>query len=153
MLENIDNMQKYENYKEQMGRLKRALNSHFYLEAIFIEYAIMEDRLESGLRHAGRWNPKPDEFISLNRKVTQERKMSEQKKSLAQKYFSQELLDDILLWKEDRNRMIHALLKQNIHSEDLLDIAEKGNTLVKILCNKTKSFNHMIDKQMISKSK
>ncbi len=153
MLENIDNMQKYENYKEQMGRLKRALNSHFYLEAIFIEYAIMEDRLESGLRHAGRWNPKPDEFISLNRKVTLVRKMSEQKKSLAQKYFSQELLDDILLWKEDRNRMIHALLKQNIHSEDLLDIAEKGNTLVKILCNKTKSFNHMIDKQMISKSK
>lgn len=149
MLETIDNMQKYENYKEQMGRLKRALNSHFYLEAIFIEYAIMEDRLESALRHAGRWNPKPDEFISLNRKVTLVRKMSEQKKSLAQKYFSQELLDDILLWKEDRNRMIHALLKQNIHSEDLLDIAEKGNALVKTLCNKTKSFNHMIDKQMI----
>ena len=79
MLENIDNMQKYENYKEQMGRLKRALNSHFYLEAIFIEYAIMEDRLESGLRHAGRWNPKPDEFISLNRKVTLEKCQSRRK--------------------------------------------------------------------------
>ncbi len=36
----ISNIQKYENYREQMGRLKRALNSHFYLEAIFIEYAI-----------------------------------------------------------------------------------------------------------------
>ena len=147
MPENIDNMHKYENYKEQMGRLRRAIGSHFYLEAIFIEYAIMEDRLESALRHAGRWNPKPDEFISLNRKVTLVRKMSEQKKSLAQKYFSQELLDDILLWKDDRNRMIHALLKQTIHSENLLDIVQKGNDLVKTLSNKTKSFNRMLDKQ------
>ena len=49
----IDNQQKYENYKEQTMRLKRAINSCFYLEKIFIEYAIIEDRLESVLRHSG----------------------------------------------------------------------------------------------------
>ena len=54
----IDNMQKYENYRVQIGRLKKALKEHFYLEAIFIEYAIMEDRLEAILRHAGKWHPK-----------------------------------------------------------------------------------------------
>jgi hypothetical protein len=41
------NMQKYENYKEQMNRLKKAMANAFYLEALFIEYAIMEDRTES----------------------------------------------------------------------------------------------------------
>ena len=39
----ITNTQKYENYKEQFKRLKRALNEGFNLEAIFIEYAILED--------------------------------------------------------------------------------------------------------------
>ncbi len=143
----IANMKKYENYKEQMGRLKRALNSHFYLEAIFIEYAIMEDRLESALRHAGRWNPKPDEYVSIDKKLKLIEKMAEQKKSLAQKYFSSELTQGIRAWKEDRNKMIHALLKQSIHSEDLLDIAAKGQELIKILCSKTTSFNRALEKQ------
>lgn len=39
-----ENLLKYENYKEQFTRLKSALNNGFNLEAIFIEYAIMEDR-------------------------------------------------------------------------------------------------------------
>lgn len=47
MVQQADNMQKYLNYKEQMGRLKKAIANSFYLEAIFIEYAIIEDRLES----------------------------------------------------------------------------------------------------------
>ena len=50
-----DNTQKYENYREQFNRLKRALTSKFYLEAIFIEYTIIEDRTESILHHAGMW--------------------------------------------------------------------------------------------------
>ena len=32
--------------------------AQFYLEAIFIEYAVMEDRLESILRHSSAFNPK-----------------------------------------------------------------------------------------------
>ena len=57
-MQNItDNIQKYNNYKEQMGRLKKAISSEFYLEAISIEYAIVEDRVTSALRHAGKNNP------------------------------------------------------------------------------------------------
>ena len=41
-MEDISNIQKYENYKAQNGRLNRALREHFYLEALFIEYAIIE---------------------------------------------------------------------------------------------------------------
>ena len=50
----ISNMQKYFNYQEQMVRLKKAMAAQFYLEAIFIEYAVMEDRLASVLIHSGR---------------------------------------------------------------------------------------------------
>ena len=90
-----NNMQKYANYKEQMGRLKKALNSEFYLEAIFIEYAVMEDRLESILRHSGKWHPKPDQFVSIDSKRKKVVKLAEEKRGLARKYFSAELTDSI----------------------------------------------------------
>ena len=62
----IDNMQKYANYREQFGRLKKAINNNFYLEAIFIEYAIIEDRLESILRHSGKLNPEKHNQLNKN---------------------------------------------------------------------------------------
>ena len=45
------NRQKYENYREQFKRLEKALTYQFYLEALFIAYAIMEDRSEAILRY------------------------------------------------------------------------------------------------------
>ena len=47
MTDQPGNQQKYENYRVQSRRLAGALRSGFYLEAVFIEYAIIEDRLES----------------------------------------------------------------------------------------------------------
>ena len=40
-------------YQRNMQQLRRATENGFYLEAIVIEYAMMEDRLLSFLRHAG----------------------------------------------------------------------------------------------------
>lgn len=139
-----NNMQKYANYKEQMGRLKKALSQGFYLEAIFIEYAILEDRLESVLRHSGKWNPKPDAFVSLDSKRKKVAKLAEEKKSLAHKYFPEELTDGIESWKNDRNRIIHALMKQSLHTEDLYELAMNGQALVKTLCNKTSLYNRAL---------
>ena len=39
------NQEKYLSYKAQMARLKKARAEGFYLEAIFILYAMLEDRL------------------------------------------------------------------------------------------------------------
>ena len=142
-----DNQQKYENYRVQMGRLKSALKSHFYLEAIFIEYAIMEDRLEAILRHAGKWNPKEGTFVSIDAKVKKVAKLAEEKKNPAHRYFSPELTDGILAWKEKRNKLIHALLKQSIHSEDLLEVAEEGERLTRQLCSKATSHRRALEKQ------
>ena len=145
MEQQIDNLQKYANYKEQMGRLKRAMEQKFYLEAIFIEYAIMEDRLESALRHSGKWNPKPEQFVSIESKIKKLAKVAEEKKNPAHKYFAPELTDALLKWKEQRNRMIHALMKQQLHTEDLLILSEDGRTLIKTLSSKTKSYNRKME--------
>ena len=141
-----DNMQKYTNYKMQMGRLKKALNNQFYLEAIFIEYAIMEDRLESVLRHCGKWDPKPGTFPSLDFKRKKIAKLAEEKKSLIRKYFPTELTDSIEVWKNERNRVIHALMKQSLRTGDLREIALAGEGLTKLLCNKTTQYNRALER-------
>ena len=141
-----DNMQKYANYKTQMGRLKKALSYQFYLEAIFIEYAILEDRLESVLRHSGNWNPKPGTFPALDYKRKKIAKLAEERKNLIRKYFPVEITDRIETWKNERNRVIHALMKQSLHTEDLSKIAREGETLTKLVCNKSTQYNRALER-------
>lgn len=140
----IDNMQKYANYKEQFGRLKKALNYKFYLEAIFIEYAIIEDRFESVLRHSGKFNP--EKHNSLNTKLRRIKEMQREKKGLVKKYFTDEIIDEVCEWKEERNRLIHALMKQLLHTEDLESVALQGEKIAKTISNKTKSYNNALNK-------
>ena len=140
-----DNMQKYENYKEQMGRLKKALKEQFYLEAISIEYAIIEDRIESVLRHSDVF--RPDKHNMLNKKLNRLEEMQRKKDGLARKYFSDELISEIHSWKNERNPMTHALLNLKLHTEDLADIALRGEALVKIVSSKVSLYNRAIERQ------
>ena len=140
-----NNMQKYSNYKEQMGRLNRAIKECFYLEALFIEYAIIEDRTESMLRHTGIDTEK-QKYASLYGKIKKLADMAREKKGLLRKYFTMEIWEDILSWKELRNQLIHALMKQSFHSPDLEKIVMDGLALVKVLNNKSSLYNRAVDK-------
>ncbi len=139
-----DNYQKYNNYKEQMTRLKRAMKAQFYLEAIAIEYAIIEDRIESALRHSGVF--RPDKHNMLNRKLNRLAELQRNKNGLAKKYFSDELIQEIHSWKNERNPMTHALLNLQLHTEDLQDIAERGEILLKKVNSKVSSYNRALDR-------
>ena len=150
-----DNLQKHENYREQFVRLKKALTSKFYLEAIFIEYSIIEDRTESILRHAGKWeaylkNIKGRE-PTLNSKTKYIKIQANSGDKRLKKYFSDSLLDEILVWKEERNRLIHALLKQVLTSEEVAKIARAGERLTKELRNKSTNFNRLIERKKTMK--
>ena len=143
-MDELLNRQKHENYKEQAIRLKRAINAKFYLEAVFIEYAIIEDRFESALRHSGVIvNGK---YTGLNKKLSKMEAIAREKKSLAHKYFTPELLESVSLWKEERNRLIHALMKQVLTTEELKNLAEQGQILVKKLCSITTSYSRKMNK-------
>ena len=145
-----NNFQKYENYREQFVRLKRALEANFFLEAIFIEYTIIEDRTESVLRHAGKWEAylkKRGRYqVTLDSKIAYIKDFAREKKAIAHKYFSDSLLDDIIVWKEARNTLMHALLKQTLTTEELFKIANDGNELTKLLRNRTNNFNKAIER-------
>ena len=140
----INNYQKYENYKEQTTRLKKAIELNFYLEAIFIEYAIIEDRFESALRHSNIINK--EKHLTLNSKLNKMESIAMEKKHPAHALFTTELIENVRLWKEERNRLIHALMKQLLTTEELKSLAVHGHALVKNLCSITTSYSRKMDK-------
>ena len=147
----IANQQKYEHYKEQFKRLNRALANGFNLEAMFIEYAILEDRTESILRHAEQWDAylksRKGREPNIDSKVKYIQKRAENKKDILHKYFSDDLLARILVWKDERNRLIHALLKQQFAHNEVSDLATHGNELVKALRTRAGNYNRAIERQ------
>ena len=150
-MDKTENQLKYENYREQFKRLNSALNNGFCLEAMFIEYAIMEDRTESILRHADKWEAylrsRKGREPTIDSKIRYIQKLAEEKKSLPNKYLSSDLLDRLLTWKEDRNRLIHALLKQQLEHNEIRTLAEQGKLLVDELRKRTGNYNRLIDRR------
>ena len=53
-----DNTDKQNSYREYLRRYNKAMQEGFYLEAILIDYAIIEDRLRSFIYHLGLLNTK-----------------------------------------------------------------------------------------------
>ena len=74
------NQQKHENYTEQFVRLKKSVNSKFYLEAMFISYAIIEDRAEAILSYEGN-EIHSKNFVSIDKKLNKIKKIAEKQKS------------------------------------------------------------------------
>ena len=146
-----DSQQKYENYKTQFQRLTKALSNDFNLEAMFIEYAIMEDRTESILRHADQWEAylksRGKQKPSIESKIKYIQKCAENKKAVLHRYFADDLLDKMLAWKNERNRLIHALLKQKLEHGEIKALAEQGYELVTELRNRAGNFNRVIERQ------
>ena len=143
-----ENQLKFENYREQFKRLNKALANGFNLEAIFIEYAIMEDRTESILRHADLWsaytNSRKGNMPTIDSKIRYIKKHAENKKNPLHKYFSDDLLEQVLIWKEERNRLIHALIKQHLTNGDVIRIAQNGRELTRKVRTRTTSYNRII---------
>ena len=133
----VHNMQKCRNYRDQMVRLNRALEFEFYLEAVFIEYAVMEDRLSSALRHAGKKVPR-----GISRKIGILCKLQNQGYEPAETLG--DLLSDVYAWKEERNSLMHGLMEQDVSTEQLRDLALSGQEIAKELNKAVARFNRAV---------
>ena len=153
----INNKQKCENYIIQLRRLKRAMNKDnaFYLEAIVIEYAIMEDRTTSILSYEGNEIiKKNNNFILLNEKLTKIANLANKTTSMPPwicRYFSDDnsnhLIERIRVWKRNRDAFTHSkLFRQITTTEELKGIAEDGANLCKELCNKANNYKRMVER-------
>ena len=150
----ITGQEKYRNYKEQFDRLNRALKNEFYLEAIFISYAIIEDRTESILRHLGKWEAyeksRKGRNLNLDSKIRYIQKIAEEKNTLANRHLANGTLQQIWEWKEERNRMIHALLKQKLEDDELETLAQTGKDLASNLRTMANHFKRALQRAAAS---
>ena len=137
------NMEKYEVYKSMNKNLSKAMRAGFYYQAIFIEYAIIEDRCSSVLRHAGvKYQDSKGHELKISEKIKKMRGNPAFLVPYVRQRITLELLDEITGWKPDRDQLIHALAKVPYDHDSVREIATRGQELVRILSNKVKSANN-----------
>ena len=140
-----ENMRKYYNYKEQMVRLKKALGAGFYLEAVFIEYAVMEDRLCSFLKIAGVYDEK--KHWNITGKLRTLRNLLTKDGQPIGRYLTMEMLDSVTAWKDKRNPLTHALMKQELSTEILAELSGEGEEIIRWLNSKATSYRRYTERQ------
>jgi len=145
------NIPKGDNYSLQIKKLARAMRGKFYLEAIFIEFAILEDRTSSLLRHL---NMKRKSKLMFNPKIKVLKEVANYTDYKINSYKLGELLIEIDKWRLDRNKYVHSLVRNNTYSEEELeDCAQTGKQLVKNFSRKVRLINDRIDRAKNNKSK
>ena len=144
------NMQKYEVYRTMNENLSKALRSEFYYQAIFIEYAIVEDRCSSVLRHAEvKYLDNKGHEIKLNEKLKKMRGNPKFLVPYVRERITPELLDEIIEWKRKRDQLIHDLAKIPYDHESIKETEIKGQELARKLGDKVRSVNTYYDKMSI----
>lgn len=144
----VKNMEKCEVYKSMNESLTKAMRSGFYYQAIFIEYAIIEDRCASVLKYAGiKHLDKKGRDISISQKLKEMRNNAVFQVPYVRQRITLELLDEITVWKNKRDDLIHHLAETPYDHESIRETAITGQELVKKLSSKVRSMNAYHEKQ------
>ena len=148
-------MVKYDTYKKMHDALSKALRNEFYYEAIFIEYAIFEDRLLSLIKHSG-YVIKGKELckdgsISIERKINIVLSHDLFAPKFIKNRLTPSLLDELKDWKNKRNKLIHALANIKYDEENAKEVALSGYDLLKRFKSKSQSVIGYFDKQNLVK--
>lgn len=143
----MNNYDKNEKYKDLMYKMKIAVNNEFYYESILLEYAILEDRTESLLRHAGLKSNNGDRSFTLNEKLNRIKFSKKFKDNYIIKHLNEEIIYEIDSWKRKRNKIIHNLVGMTYSNEEIKNIALEGYEIVKKLNNKSSLVNKYFDRK------
>ena len=141
-MEKVKNYKKQAKYAELMERLAKALKEEFYYEAIFIEFAVFEDRTSSLLRHGGisTLDDKGRE-LGLHDKIKFIKRHSLFNNEYVEKHGLFSILDDVDTWRRKRNDLMHDLAEEESSIDEVRKFAVNGDILVSKLNNKSKLIN------------
>lgn len=132
----ITNNEKKELYAILKTKLKIAMQQGFFLEALMLEYAIVEDRLTSVLISSDI----PVIKKNGKNKGIQE-KLDDIKKAMIKEQFpiknriTPEKIAAITAWKNERNTMVHERCSHIYNSEEVQSLAIRGEEIVKQATN------------------
>lgn len=142
----LDKKKKKDKYSDLMLKLKNSIHEEFYYEAIFIVFAILEDRTESLLKHAHiNIIKKDNQKFSLSEKLDKIKKDAIFQDDYIKKHLTNDLIQNIYNWKNKRNLLIHELINTEYCNSEIEELAKEGYELVKNLNNKSTLVNKYND--------
>jgi len=127
-------------YKTLLSRIDDAMKDKFYLEATWIVYAILEDRLVSALNESGGAVDKKGKAIRmLGNKLVELKVRHKEKKSVnLRKAFYGDMFDRLGTWKDMRNELMHAMADETKGVVELdemaFEAANIGRDLAREFC-------------------
>ena len=149
----IDKHKKRDKYSDLMLKLKNSIEDKFYYEAIFIIYAVLEDRTESLLKHAHINISKNDnQKLSLSEKLDKIRNSNPFQDEYIKKHLTSEMINQIYDWKNKRNLLMHNLINLEYCNYEIEELALDGYELIKKLNNKSTIVNKYSDNYFIKKT-
>ena len=140
------NSSKLRSYQELLNRIQEAIDSDFYLEATWITYAVIEDRVCSALEKSGGLpkdqNDKPLRMLGSKLEVLSKR-MNEN--PLLRKYLEKDgIVDRVIHWKNKRNPLMHSLASEakswNSIEQEAKLVALEGKDVAWLLANAVSRF-------------
>lgn len=136
-----DNKDKQNTYRTWMGRYLKAMQYEFYYEAIFIDYAMLEDRLKSFLFHIGAYYDRESykankgEAVKYLKSIVSEYKNRNEKDGLNVSNIS------------GKRKIIRCVLKWSLESENI-DKKQKYLSALRYQCESldTETFLEELEK-------
>ena len=122
-----------------VGRIDEAISSGFYIEAMALTYALMEERTYSLLDKLKINYKNSDKLYQclkyldkhiIERTITvtpSKMSLDELMDMLKTELIDSKLIDDVQLWREQRNNITHDLAKENITYSSIEIYACQGN--------------------------
>ena len=141
-------------HKDFFDRCNTAIVHGFYMEAILLEYAAMESRLEIILGVLGLpcnkfLEPDLRRKTKISHRISCLEYMYKHSPVFVKSCMKKEFFKKIKTWIKKRNQYIHSLYKNEIaydqRIDDLKTIAEDGRDLCKTLYNETKRIRRMCE--------
>lgn len=143
----MNNLEKRNKYAELMKKLDEATNNEYYYEAMFIEYAIFEERTRAMFEHAQvSYKNINDREYSIDKKLKTIKTNKSFQDEYIKKHITEELLNKIIDWKNQRNDLMHDIIKSNYDNEKVKKLALEGECLVKRINSKSKLVTNYLDK-------
>lgn len=143
----ISNDEKRQVYAVLKTKLKIAMNQHFYLEALLLEYSIIEDRLLSILKHLGlKWTDSNGQELQIGKKMKKVKGQIDNKNSMVIGKLDYDLLDQIYIWKKTRNDLVHKSCHRLYDNNEVAQCAEQGKEIVRKLSNSANRIKRLSEK-------
>ncbi|ERJ17483.1 hypothetical protein SSPSH_003695 [Salinisphaera shabanensis E1L3A] len=145
-------MSKKQLYKDLLERMDLALLEEFYMEACWIQYAIIEDRFNSVIRNAYPENGTKllKTLRGLDRKLEQISGKIHEDDHDCLKTVHKELLKRIKNWKNKRNTLMHEIAETDDLAKvqrKLKILAPEGKKLVNELSARVWKYKKLVERR------